>query len=129
MPALSTFSDESFDTIICFQVIEHISYDHALMREMKRVLKNGGVICLTTPNRRMSLPRNPFHIREYNVLNLQCLLPAFMLRGFYSLLNNCYRLLIAKQAPDITSSIHHTDFFLDSHAGNCLDFFPELKKR
>ncbi|HEU5292243.1 MAG TPA: SAM-dependent methyltransferase, partial [Cyclobacteriaceae bacterium] len=34
-------------------------------KEIHRVLKPGGIAMLTTPNRKMSLSRNPWHIREY----------------------------------------------------------------
>jgi ubiquinone/menaquinone biosynthesis C-methylase UbiE len=65
LPALSGIADNSFDTVICFQVIEHIKDDDALLREIKRVLKPGGRLLLTTPNKLTSLTRNPFHEREY----------------------------------------------------------------
>jgi len=51
--------------VICFQVIEHIRKDHLLLEEIKRVLKPGGALLMTTPNKSMSLSRNPFHVREY----------------------------------------------------------------
>jgi hypothetical protein len=35
------------------------------LKELHRVLKPGGVAMLTTPNRKLSLSRNPWHIREY----------------------------------------------------------------
>lgn len=62
---LSTLPSQSFDTIICFQVIEHIQDDIVLLLQIKRILKPGGRLFLTTPNKLMSLTRNPFHIREY----------------------------------------------------------------
>jgi SAM-dependent methyltransferase len=46
-------------------VIEHIQNDVRYLEEIKRVLRPGGVALLTTPNRSMSLSRNPWHIREY----------------------------------------------------------------
>lgn len=65
IPPLGGLNDNSFDSVVSFQVIEHIKDDHLFLREIHRVLKPGGLALLTTPNRKMSLTRNPWHIREY----------------------------------------------------------------
>jgi 2-polyprenyl-3-methyl-5-hydroxy-6-metoxy-1,4-benzoquinol methylase len=65
IPPLSGLKDNSYDSIFSFQVIEHIQDDFLFLKEIHRVLKPGGVALLTTPNRKMSLSRNPWHIREY----------------------------------------------------------------
>jgi SAM-dependent methyltransferase len=65
IPPLAPFADNSFDVVITFQVIEHIQDDTSFLREIHRVLKPGGLVIITTPNRPMSLSRNPWHIREY----------------------------------------------------------------
>ncbi|MBC7389362.1 MAG: class I SAM-dependent methyltransferase [Opitutaceae bacterium] len=65
LPPLKGLSDNSFDTIISFQVIEHINKDKEYLKEIARVLKPGGKVYITTPNRPMSLSRNPWHEREY----------------------------------------------------------------
>lgn len=59
------FEDDSFDTIVTFQVIEHIKDDEEFVEEIHRVLKPGGKALITTPNIRMTLSRNPWHEREY----------------------------------------------------------------
>ena len=64
-PPFTGIEDNSFDSCVSFQVIEHIKNDKLFVREIHRVLRPGGVAVLTTPNRRMSLTRNPWHVREY----------------------------------------------------------------
>lgn len=63
--------DQSFDTIVSFQVIEHIKNDHLFLKEIYRLLKKGGKAIISTPNRLMSLSRNPWHEREYTANELE----------------------------------------------------------
>lgn len=65
LPPLTGLQDNTYDVVISFQVIEHIRDDHAYLKEIHRVLKPGGKAIITTPNRKMSLSRNPWHEREY----------------------------------------------------------------
>jgi ubiquinone/menaquinone biosynthesis C-methylase UbiE len=65
VPWLNGLEDQLFDVVICFQLIEHIQDDKTLLKEIYRVLKPGGKLLLTTPNKTMSLTRNPYHMREY----------------------------------------------------------------
>ncbi len=60
------FEDASFDFVVAFQVVEHIRDDHFFLSEITRVLRPGGRLVITTPNRPMSLTRNPWHVREYS---------------------------------------------------------------
>ncbi|MEG1610987.1 MAG: class I SAM-dependent methyltransferase [Alistipes sp.] len=68
------FASESFDFVITFQVIEHIVHDVEFVREIRRVLRPGGRLIVTTPNAPMSLTRNPWHVREYTADQLYNLL-------------------------------------------------------
>jgi 2-polyprenyl-3-methyl-5-hydroxy-6-metoxy-1,4-benzoquinol methylase len=71
LPSLSLFDDQSFDCVVSFQVIEHIKNDTMFIQEAFRVLKPNGLLILTTPNIEMSLTRNPWHVREYTVLEFE----------------------------------------------------------
>lgn len=77
IPPLSSFADNSFDSIVSFQVIEHIQDDQLFLKEIHRVLKPGGIALITTPNRPYSLSRNPWHIREYTAQELTALAKLF----------------------------------------------------
>ncbi|MFI3323615.1 MAG: class I SAM-dependent methyltransferase [Rikenellaceae bacterium] len=70
------FADESFDCVISFQVIEHIKDDKRFVEEVRRVLRPGGRFIVSTPNIKMSLTRNPWHVREYTPEELRSLLVA-----------------------------------------------------
>ncbi len=65
------FEDNSFDTIVSFQVIEHVKKDVDFLKEIHRVLKPGGSAIITTPNIKMTLSRNPWHVREYTADELK----------------------------------------------------------
>lgn len=70
------FETGSFDMVVSFQVIEHVPDVRAYLRELRRVLREGGKLLLTTPNRRYRLlpfqkPWNPDHLREYSARQLR----------------------------------------------------------
>lgn len=66
-------ADNSFDTIVTFQVIEHIKNDELYLKEIHRILKPGGTALISTPNIKMTLSRNPWHQREYTANELKAL--------------------------------------------------------
>lgn len=70
------FPAGSFDCVITFQVIEHIRHDVDMIAEIHRVLRPGGRLIITTPNRPMSLTRNPWHVREYTAAEFRNLLSS-----------------------------------------------------
>lgn len=64
-----------FDIIVSFQVIEHLPDVQRYLYELKRLLKDKGLLFITTPNRCFRLvpfekPWNPEHIREYSYKSL-----------------------------------------------------------
>jgi SAM-dependent methyltransferase len=71
IPPFSEIEDNSFDSIVSFQVIEHIKNDRLFLEEIHRVLKPGGKAIISTPNIRHTLSRNPWHIREYTSKQLE----------------------------------------------------------
>lgn len=71
------FDDATFDCVVSFQVIEHIKRDREFVKEVYRVLKPGGVFVVSTPNKPMSLTRNPWHVREYTAAEFRDLLSPF----------------------------------------------------
>ena len=49
-PLTIPFKDLSFEAIICSQVIEHLKPDENIFKELKRVLKEQGILILGTPD-------------------------------------------------------------------------------
>lgn len=81
LPPLKGLADNTFDFVVTFQVIEHIEPDAEFIKEAHRVLKPGGKLILTTVNRKYSLSRNPWHVREYLASELK----ALILKNFASI--------------------------------------------
>jgi SAM-dependent methyltransferase len=75
------FPDAEFDAVVTFETIEHIEDDAVYVAEIWRVLKPGGVLLLSTPNKDTSSPEgppsNPWHRREYRLDDLRRLLATF----------------------------------------------------
>ena len=71
-----SFADRCFGAVTCFEVFEHIEGVAEFLAEAKRVLRAGGVLVLSTPNRD-NYPQagvNPFHVREYSLGEFRSLL-------------------------------------------------------
>ena len=77
LPNLEYYKSDQYDYVISFQVIEHIKHDRKFLSEIRRMLKPGGKLILTTCNRSLSLTRNPWHIREYHADDLKALLQDY----------------------------------------------------
>ncbi|ATZ61208.2 MAG: putative methyltransferase YcgJ [candidate division WS2 bacterium] len=45
------YKDDSFDIVVCTEVLEHLPNPNETLKEIHRVLKLGGVAIITTPNR------------------------------------------------------------------------------
>ncbi|MCV7357334.1 class I SAM-dependent methyltransferase [Mycolicibacterium fluoranthenivorans] len=72
-------ADASVDVVVNFQVIEHLWDQGQFVAECFRVLRPGGVLLMSTPNRitfspGRDTPLNPFHTRELNADELTELL-------------------------------------------------------
>jgi len=72
-------TDASVDIVVNFQVIEHLWDQPQFVRECGRVLRPGGLLLMSTPNRitfspGLDTPVNPFHTRELNAAELSELL-------------------------------------------------------
>ena len=72
------FRRESFDVVICFEVIEHVTDGWTLLRECTRVLRNEGILICSTPNRdtHYALCMSPYHVYEYSLDDLSSALIA-----------------------------------------------------
>lgn len=71
--------DAAVDVVVNFQVIEHLWDQAQFIAECARVLRPGGLLMISTPNRitfspGRDTPINPFHTRELNAAELTELL-------------------------------------------------------
>jgi SAM-dependent methyltransferase len=67
-------SPDSFDFIVSFETLEHVSQYREALRQLHLALRPGGTLILSTPNRRITSPfartladkpANPFHTQEF----------------------------------------------------------------
>jgi 2-polyprenyl-3-methyl-5-hydroxy-6-metoxy-1,4-benzoquinol methylase len=61
-------SDHYFDVVISFETIEHITDQDKMLLELKRVLKQDGILIISTPDKKYFTEikpyKNPFHPKE-----------------------------------------------------------------
>ena len=77
------FKTAAFDPVCALEMIEHIADYAAVLGEIERVLRPGGRLVLSTPNRRPDdpvVPANPHHVHEFSSQELAVLLREFFPR-------------------------------------------------
>jgi SAM-dependent methyltransferase len=68
---------ESYDFIVCFQVIEHINKPEVIIATLVQRLKKQGTLVITTPNRKTNQDIglvSPYHIKEYSSGEMRAML-------------------------------------------------------
>lgn len=62
------FSDNSFDVVVSFETVEHLAEQSEMIAEIRRVLRPGGFLIISSPNRPVyseeSDEPNEFHVKE-----------------------------------------------------------------
>lgn len=80
--AALTFADRSFDVVVSFETLEHLEAQQELVSGFARVLRDDGVLLISSPDKRTYSEaagfRNEFHVRElYREELLALLQPHF----------------------------------------------------
>jgi O-antigen biosynthesis protein len=70
------FEDDTFELVVCFEVIEHVADPFAMLDELIRVLAPGGLLLVSSPNRNVYPPGNPHHLHEFVPAELEAELAA-----------------------------------------------------
>ncbi len=71
------FKGDKFDTVITFQVLEHILEYKKFLKEIDRVLKKNGVLLLSTPDYSVTKNINPYHVSLFDKPDLEILLNKY----------------------------------------------------
>lgn len=60
-----SFDDDTFELVVCFEVIEHFQTPSTVLDELVRVLAPGGLLLISSPNRGVYPAGNPHHFHEF----------------------------------------------------------------
>lgn len=63
--------DDSVDVVVCFEAIEHVYRPAAAFDELRRVLRPGGILVISSPNPGVYVSGNPFHFHEFTSTELE----------------------------------------------------------
>lgn len=131
------FPDNSFDTVLCLEVIEHLDDYHQFLTEARRVLSPGGVLIVSTPN--PNKYPNPYHVREIAYSELRSAISIgfdvseargysvpWYYRGLF-VYEAVLTVLMRVKLPE--SVIHRLLRVTDNHPDKALNYFVIASKR
>lgn len=77
----------SFDVVVSFETIEHHDKHTEMMSELKRVLRPGGILFISSPDKRnySDIPKfkNPYHVKELYQHEFETLLHRYFSNTFF----------------------------------------------
>ena len=77
----STLPNDSYDAVVCIEVIEHVLEDEKFVGNIEKVIRQGGWAYFTTPNgdyiKNKGPGSNPDHVRHYTKKQLEGLLNKY----------------------------------------------------
>jgi ubiquinone/menaquinone biosynthesis C-methylase UbiE len=93
-------NNKSVDVVISFETIEHHDLHFEMMREIKRILKDDGVLIISSPDKgfyEKYLPgyKNEFHVKELYLEEFKSLISSYFKYSEFFLQNNVAGSIIA----------------------------------
>ncbi len=144
---LNFLKEKEFDTVVSFEVIEHIAAYFQYLKEIRRVLKDDGILIISTPNKKYhspdsEKPLNPFHVTEFELDDFKNLLKKYFgnvkLYGHYHQprIKKIVKKLLPQRAWEIVrqttiGDIYQTkqaSCFSDKNVGNYSNFIAICKE-
>ena len=113
------YPDAAFDVVLSHHVIEHVVDQRLHLREIKRVLRDGGVAYLATPNR--SSPFMEGHVGNHKVLRFSAMAPLFRSAGFEATL---FSAEVAGRPDEFFAEVRWARHFPSSLLRALARFFP-----
>jgi ubiquinone/menaquinone biosynthesis C-methylase UbiE len=114
------FEDGSFDVVVSSEVIEHVPHPFDAIAELVRVLKPGGILVVTTPNRKWK-----FALHVANLLNIRPYQGLENWSGFSQLKDELKRL---GMEIDVATGIHAFPF-IPAFTHRPLDYLHRFNNR
>lgn len=71
------FKANFFDVVIATEIIEHLTQPELMLAEIKRVLRPGGQLILSTPVKLTAVPEDKLHVKEFTSIELRQLLNRY----------------------------------------------------
>jgi ubiquinone/menaquinone biosynthesis C-methylase UbiE len=72
------FESDTFDGVVCSEVVEHLEQPERAVEEAARVLKPGGLCIITTPYRLLEKPTDSDDLRAYYPSEVETLLSPYL---------------------------------------------------
>jgi 2-polyprenyl-3-methyl-5-hydroxy-6-metoxy-1,4-benzoquinol methylase len=110
---LSTIKDNSIDLVVCFELIEHIEDQASCFKNIKRVLKKGGIMVVSTPNKYVYPEGNPFHLKELYPKQFRALVSSFF-KHSQTLYQSFHMAQVLQPATKAKTPVLKNSFTVDS---------------
>lgn len=96
---------ERFDVVTCFELIEHVEDQEAVIDRIFEAMDDDGILIISTP-RALESKRSEFHTREFSHERFDALLRRRFTAIQWYFENNHFVSLIANSRPSVLSNIH-----------------------
>jgi 2-polyprenyl-3-methyl-5-hydroxy-6-metoxy-1,4-benzoquinol methylase len=91
----------SFDLVVSFETLEHLEEHDQLLGEFKRLLKSGGLLLISTPDKEHYSEQrgysNPFHKKELTLPEFEALLRRYFKQVHIMTQDTCHSSIIMNQ--------------------------------
>ena len=120
----------SIDLVVAFEVLEHLAEHDAMLAEVRRVLRPGGLFLVSTPNKvaYSDLPnyKNPFHVKELYFDEFRALIDGHFLAARYFAQKNLTGSVIAPLDETQAAPLHVRRIHRKSNSNEFEPAEPEL---